>query len=80
MRKHELVYALNAGGVDPQAVARVDLEKMRLAGEHPVDNLLPLVLGPATLSPGSQNLARITADAETRMVRFSRSVGNSYML
>ena len=80
MRKHELVYALNAGGVDPQAVARVDLEKMRLAGEHPVDNLMPLVLGPATLSPGSQNLARITADAETRMVRFSRSVGNSYML
>lgn len=80
MRKHELVYALNAGGVDPEAVARVDLEKMRLAGEHPVTNLLPRVLGPATLFPGSETLTRITGDAETRMVRFNRAIGTGYML
>lgn len=80
MRKHELVYALNAGGVDPDAVARVDLEKMRLAGEHPVANLLPMVLGPSTLFPGSESLARITGDAETRILRFVRAVGNGYML
>lgn len=80
MRKHELIYALNAGGVDPEAVARVDLEKMRLAGEHPVANLLPRVLGPATLFPGSEMLTRITGDVETRMKRFVRSIGTSYML
>lgn len=67
-RRHELLYAMNAGGVDPEAVARVDMEKLRLAGEHPVANLLPRVLGPATIRPGSQTLADIPGDAQTRMI------------
>lgn len=80
MRRNELVYALNAGGVDPEAIARVDLEKMRLAGEHPVANLLPRVLGPATIRPGTQNLLRIPSDNQTRTIRFQRAVGTSYIL
>jgi hypothetical protein len=80
MRKHELVYALNAGGVDPDALSRVDLESMRLAGEHPVANLLPNVLGPAGLRPGTQSLFRITGDPQTRSIKFERSTGNSYIL
>jgi len=79
-RRHELVYALNAGGVDPDAISRVDLEKMRLAGEHPVSELLPHVLGPASLRPGSEMLARIPSDAQTRMIPMLRDVGTSYML
>jgi len=80
MRKHEYVYALNAGGVDPEAIARVDLEKMRLAGEHPVSNLLPRVLGPATIRPGCESLARIPSDAQTRQIPFDNEEGDSYML
>lgn len=80
MRKHELLYALNTGGVDPEAISRVDLEKMRLAGEHPVANFLPRVLGPVTLFPGSENLAAIPGSAETRFLKFVRSTSNSYML
>lgn len=80
MRRHELVYALNAGGVDPNALSRVDLEKMRLAGEHPVSNLLPMVLGPATLRPGTENLFRIPSDAQTRQIKFERDIGTSYLL
>ena len=80
MRRHELSYALNAGGVDPEAIARVDLEKMRIAGEHPVANLLPRVLGPLTIRPGTEMLTQTAGNASTRMVTFSRAIGTSYML
>jgi hypothetical protein len=79
-RKHELAYALNAGGVDEDAIARVDLEKMRLAGEHPIRNWLPRVLGPMTLRPGTQSLQQITSDLSVRQVPFNQTLGGSYML
>lgn len=80
MRQHELVFALNAGGVDKEAVARVDLQRMRLAGEHPVSNLLPRVLGPVGLRPGSENLAPIPGNSQTRQLPFIRTAGDSYIL
>lgn len=79
-REHHLVYALNAGGVDPEALSRVDLEKMRLAGEHPVTNLLSKVLGPMAPRPGLEHLGVVTGNAQTRMLAFLRSVGTSYLL
>lgn len=72
-RTQQLVYALNAGGVDVGALARVDLEKMRLAGEHPVSNWLPSVLGPMSLRPGFESRARVYADEATRLIPFIRS-------
>ena len=79
-RQHALTYALNVGGVDPEALTRVDLEKMRLAGEHPVDNWLPRALGPMTLFPGSEMLCSIPDNDESRMLRFWRDDASSYML
>lgn len=79
-RHHDLVYALNAGGVDPEAISRVDLEKMRLAGEHPVANWLPRVLGPMTLRPGLESLYAIPGNVVTREVPFHRSFTASYTL
>lgn len=79
-RRQELLYALNAGGVDPEAMARVDLEKMRLAGEHPISELLPKVLGPLTLRPGLENLYRVPGDAVARAIPFHRSLTASYKL
>lgn len=79
-RQHALTYALNVGGVDPEALTRVDLEKMRLAGEHPVDNWLPRALGPMTLFPGSEMLCSIPDNDESRMLRFWRDDVSSYML
>lgn len=79
-RRHELLFALNAGGLDPRALARVDQEKARIAGEHPVSNLLPEVLGPSSLRPGSELLARIPDDAQTRQLRFLRTTGTGYIL
>lgn len=78
MRKPELVYALNAGAVDKDALSRVDLEKMRLAGEHPVTNLLPMVLGPAMLRPGTKSL--LAFGGETVLIPFQRSIGTAYFL
>jgi len=80
MRKPEYVYALNAGGVDPESIARVDLERMRLSGEHPVSNWLPKSVGPMTLRPGSEMLVDVPSDAQTVMKRFLRSSGSSTLL
>lgn len=79
-RVHQLIYALNAGGVDTDAIARVDLEKMRLAGEHPVKNWLPRVIGPMSVRPGLQSLYRIPSDVESRIVPFVRSTSTANIL
>lgn len=77
-RRNELLYALNAGAVDKEALSRIDLEKMRLAGEHPVTNWLPRVMGPMTLRPGLQHLD--TLSQETRMVPFIRDSDTTGLL
>lgn len=77
-RSHELIYSLNAGGVDPNALSRIDLERMRLAGEHPVANWLPTGLGPMTLRPGLEHLADVSD--QTRSFAFQRSVDTKYLL
>lgn len=79
-RRHELLFALNAGGVDPEAIARIDLEKSRIAAEHPMSNLLPRVLGPATLRPGTEMRTRLTGDAATRLLPFDNEDGDRYLL
>ena len=79
-RRHELVYALNAGGVDKQALSRVDLEKLRLAGEHPVANWLPRVLGPMGLRPGMEHLHFIPGNRVTRPIPFERDSTTTSLL
>lgn len=77
-RKHELVFALNAGGIDPEALSRIDLEKMRLAGEHPVSNWLPRVVGPCMLRPGMEHMASV--GAVSRLVEFVRDSATAALL
>lgn len=77
-RRHEFVYALNAGGVDRESLGRIDLEKMRLAGEHPVKNFIPRVLGPMALRPGLQHLS--TLSEECRMIEFIRDSDTAALL
>lgn len=79
-RGHQLVYSLNAGGVDPSALARVDLEKMRLAGEHPVANWLPRVLGPMSIRPGLESLYAVPFNAVARLLPFVRSTTTANLL
>jgi hypothetical protein len=79
-RSNELIFALNAGAVDKEALSRIDLEKMRLAGEQPVTNYLPKVTGPMTIRPGLEMLSDIPSDDQTHQLRFARSTDAKYVL
>ena len=50
------IHSLNAGEISRLALARTDLAKMRLTAEQQ-ENLLPKVLGPARMRPGSGYLS-----------------------
>lgn len=77
-RKNELTYALNAGAVDIDSLSRIDLEKMRLAGQHPVNNFFPRALGPMSLRPGLEHLSALSASY--RMVEFIRDSDTTALL
>lgn len=57
------------GEVSKLALARVDLEKMRLSAECQV-NWLPTVLGPMMLRPGTKHLASTRSDAAAKFLPF----------
>ena len=77
-RRQELVFALNAGGVDKEALGRVDLERTRLTGEHPVSNWMPRVLGSASIRPGLESLDSLSTT--TRCVPFVRDSDTTALL
>jgi hypothetical protein len=62
-------FALNAGEVGTTALARVDLEKMRLAAETMV-NFVPTVLGPITIRPGLKYFGSTYNDLTCRLLPF----------
>jgi hypothetical protein len=55
------LYSLNSGVVSDLALARVDLQKLRVAASVQ-ENLLPMVLGPAKFRPGTEYLTRTHDD------------------
>ena len=63
------LYALNAGVVSRLALARVDLAKLRFAGEVQ-ENLLPMVLGPCMLRPGTAYLDTTLSNADPVFIPF----------
>ncbi|MEL6310848.1 MAG: hypothetical protein AAFQ17_00545, partial [Pseudomonadota bacterium] len=62
-------FSFNAGEVDRRALARTDLEKMRLAAQVQ-SNLEPSVLGYATFRPGWVYEANTRGNAATRLLPF----------
>lgn len=61
--------ALNRGVVSPRALARVDIEKLRLAAEVQT-NWLPTVLGPMTLRPGTEFIEATRGNAAMYPLKF----------
>lgn len=61
--------SFNRGVVSPRALARVDIEKLRLAAEIQT-NWLPTVLGPMTLRPGFEYIATTRSNAAMYPLRF----------
>ena len=62
-------HALNVGQVDKRHLARVDLEKLRLAAERQL-NLLPLTTGPAFMRPGLEFLTTTASNNACRVKEF----------
>ena len=62
-------YALNAGEVDPDALGRIDLEKLRVAGET-VINFTPTVLGGMHMRPGTRFIDRTKNNGKARLIPY----------
>src|ERR1700692_812910 len=61
--------SLNAGEVSRLGLARVDLQKMRMACEQQ-SNWLPLVPGPAMMRPGTGYIDHTKADLAGKFIEF----------
>lgn len=62
-------YSLNAGEVDPDALARIDLEKLRVAGESVV-NFTPTVLGGLHMRPGTRFIGETKNNGQTILLPY----------
>ena len=72
-------YALNRGEISRLALARVDVERLRLAAETQV-NFLPRVLGPASLRPGTSYITEVRNSAPCRYLPFIFGVSDTALL
>jgi hypothetical protein len=68
-KQHAALLSFNRGEVSRYAMARVDLERMRLSAEEQV-NWQPWVLGPMMLRPGTAHIGGINDDLTCRLLPF----------
>jgi hypothetical protein len=68
-RINSSLLALNRGEVSRYALARIDVERMRLSAETQV-NWMPWVLGPMMLRPGLGYIGDVKSDAVNRLLPF----------
>ena len=71
--------ALNRGEVSRQALARVDVDRLRLAAETQV-NCVPTVLGSMSLRPGLAMIGGIVNDDRARMLPFVRGFDETALI
>lgn len=79
MRQSVAQYALNRGEVSRKALARVDVDKLRLAAEQKV-NWLPLVMGPMTMRPGSGYIGGVYNDSPCRLLEFVKATDDAALI
>jgi hypothetical protein len=68
-KEHAPLLSFNRGEVSRYALARVDVERMRLSAEEQI-NWAPWVLGPMMLRPGLQHCGGINGDLTCRLLPF----------
>lgn len=78
-RERFFLFALNGGMVSPLALARTDLQRMRLTAET-FENCLPRVIGPLQFRPGFEYLSSTKSDAVSRNIPFIFSVTDTALI
>lgn len=78
-RERFFLFALNGGMVSPLALARTDLQRMRLTAET-FENCMPRVIGPMGLRAGFKYLSSTKSDAAARQIPFIFSVDDTAIL
>lgn len=76
---HAPLQSFNRGEVSKDALARVDVERLRLSAEQQV-NWLPRTLGPMMMRPGTRYLGGIYADAAEKIIPFVFSTTDTALL
>lgn len=78
-RERFFLFALNGGLVSPLALARTDLQRMKLTAET-FENCLPRVIGPMQFRPGFKYLSSTKGDAVARQIPFIFSVDDTAII
>lgn len=73
------LYALNRGEVSSLALARVDIERLRLSAETQV-NWMPRILGPMSLRPGTAYVGGIKNDLAAKIIPFIFDLNNTALI
>jgi hypothetical protein len=71
--------ALNRGEVSPLALARTDLEKLRLAAQSMV-NWMPRTVGPMTFRPGTEFIGEVLNDLPCEYIEFVAAFADTALL
>lgn len=78
-RQNTPLYALNRGEVSHLALARIDVDRLRLSAEEQV-NWLPRVVGPMMLRPGTAYVAATRSNLAARLVPFIYSNSDTALI
>lgn len=69
----------NRGAVSPLALARTDVDRLRLSAEVQT-NFMPLTIGPMMLRPGTENIGRSRSFHRARCIPFVFSAGDTALM
>jgi hypothetical protein len=78
-RQQILLASLNRGEVSLLALARTDIEKLRLSAQSQI-NFLPRVLGPAMLRPGTNYIGDVLDNAPCKVLPFVAAFSDTALL
>jgi len=78
-RQNQILAALNRGEVSLLAMARSDIEHLRLSAQSQI-NYLPRVLGPMMLRPGTQYVGGIYNNAPTKIIPFVAAFADTALI
>lgn len=78
-RDRPILFAVNGGAVSPLALARVDLQRMRITAEE-FHNCFPRVIGPLSFRPGLEYLGTTPSNAVARQLPFIFSAEDTALI